>query len=383
MAAAVTGTWNTPFPVTGSDPVGQISAAESGLGIMASIYHLDPLNDPRWAPFLQEHPHASIFHTSEWLEALRRTYGYEPVAFTHSAPGRELRDAVVFCRVKSWLTGCRMVSLPFSDHCQPLLEIGESFQPFLDSLKSAFEREKWKYVEFRPLFWPGPSIEVDPAPSEGDCFHFHRLDLQPDLDSLFSNFHKSCIQRKVRRAERENLSYEEGRSRSLLDRFYKLVICTRRRQQLPPQPFRWFQNLADCLGDRLSIRLLSKDGQTVAAILTLAYKETLVYKYGCSDERFHNLGGMPLLFWETIQSAKAAGMRELDLGRSDLENEGLLQFKGHLGAACSTITYYRYPARAPAGVVRSWASGKLRFGLSHLPDWGLVPLGTFFYRHLG
>jgi hypothetical protein len=92
---------------------------------------------------------------------------------------------------------------------------------------------------------------------------------------------------------------------------------------------------------------------------------------------------MPLLFWETIQSAKAAGMRELDLGRSDLENEGLLQFKGHLGAACSTITYYRYPARAPAGVVRSWASGKLRFGLSHLPDWGLVPLGTFFYRHLG
>ena len=350
---------------------------------MAGVYQVDPLKDPRWVPFLHGHPESSVFHTPAWLEALRHTYGYEPVAFTHSAPGTELRNAVVFCRIKSWLTGCRMVSLPFSDHCQPLLEGGDSFQPFLASFKSAVEREKWKYLEIRPLFWPDPSMGSDLAAHEGDRFHFHKLDLEPDLDALFHGFHKSCIQRKIRRAERENLTYEEGRSISLLDRFYRLVVCTRRRQRLPPQPFRWFQNLADCLGDRLTIRLLSKDGQPVASILTLAYKETLVYKYGCSDERFHNLGGMPLLFWETIQRAKAAGFRELDLGRSDLDNDGLLQFKNHLGAACSSISYYRYPAQAPASAIRSWASGTLRSGLSYLPDWGLVPLGTLFYKHLG
>jgi lipid II:glycine glycyltransferase (peptidoglycan interpeptide bridge formation enzyme) len=118
-------------------------------------------------------------------------------------------------------------------------------------------------------------------------------------------------------------------------------------------------------------------------MLTLAYKETLVYKYGCSDERFHNLGGMPLLFWETIQRAKQAGLRELDLGRSDLDNAGLVQFKGHLGAACSSIAYYRYPAPAPASSVRNWASGTVRYGLSLLPDWGLIPIGNFLYKHLG
>jgi lipid II:glycine glycyltransferase (peptidoglycan interpeptide bridge formation enzyme) len=350
---------------------------------MASVHQLDPLNDPRWMQFLQGHPHASVFHTPEWMEALRRTYGYEPVAFTHSAPGAELQDAIVFCRVKSWLTGCRMVSLPFSDHCQPLLDVEESFPPFLSSLKSEYEREKWKYLEIRPLFWPDPETESDLEASQGDRFHFHRLDLEPDLDSLFRGFHKSCIQRKIRRAERENLTHEEGRSESLLDRFYRLVVRTRRRQQLPPQPFGWFRNLADCLGDRLTIRLLSKDGQPVASILTLAYKETLVYKYGCSDERFHNLGGMPLLFWETIQRAKAAGLREFDLGRSELGNEGLVQFKGHLGATCSSIRYYRYPAQAKAGAVRCWASGTVRSGLSHLPDWGLVPVGKLLYKHLG
>ena len=317
------------------------------------------------------------------LEALQRTYGYEPVAFTHSAPGTELRDAIVFCRVKSRLTGCRMVSLPFSDHCQPLLDGEESFQPLLSSLKAAFEREKWKYLEIRPRFWPGSALESDLACSQGAQFYFHKLDLQPDLDSLFRGFHKSCIQRKIQRAERENLFYEEGRSSSLLERFYRLMVKTRRRHRLPPQPFRWFQNLADCLGDSMTVRLVSKDGQPVASIVTLAHKETLVYKYGCSDERFHNLGAMPLLFWETIQRAKAAGMRELDLGRSDLENEGLVQFKGHLGAVCSSISYYRYPPREPAGQARVWASDTIRDGLSHLPDWGLVPIGKFLYKHLG
>jgi len=334
-------------------------------------------------PFLQGHPHASIFHTSGWLEALRRTYGYEPVAFTHSAPGSDLRDAIVLCRIRSWLTGCRMVSLPFSDHCQPLLDGEESFLPFLSSLKSAFERENWKYLEVRPLFWPGTTMGSDLTTSQGDQFHFHRLDLEPDLNALFRGFHKNSMRQMIRRAEREGLTHEEGRSRSLLDLFYKLLVRTRRRQRLPPQPFGWFLNLADCLGDRLTIRLASKDGQPVASILTLAYKQTLVHKYGCSDERFHNLGGMPLLFWRAIQSAKEAGLQELDLGRSDLGNEGLFQFKGHLGAACSRISYYRYPAQAPASSVRSWAGGTLRSLLSHFPDWGLVPIGKYFYKHLG
>src|SRR2546430_11331216 len=37
------------------------------------LYSLDPLEDPRWAEFVQRHPRASVFHTPGWLEALRRT----------------------------------------------------------------------------------------------------------------------------------------------------------------------------------------------------------------------------------------------------------------------------------------------------------------------
>src|SRR2546430_5296635 len=89
------------------------------------LYSLDPLEDPRWAEFVQRHPRASVFHTPGWLEALRRTYGYEPVVYTTSLPRAELTNGLVFCRVRSWLTGRRLVSLPFSDHCEPLVHNSE------------------------------------------------------------------------------------------------------------------------------------------------------------------------------------------------------------------------------------------------------------------
>ena len=121
---------------------------------------------------------------------------------------------------------------------------------------------------------------------------------------------------------------------------------TRRRHQVPPQPIAWFRNLLECMGDRFRICLASKDDEPVAGIVLLRHRDTLVYKYGASDARFHSLGAMPFLFWNAIREAKASGIRWLDLGRSDSDNAGLITFKDRLGADRSTLTYVRYPAPA-------------------------------------
>jgi hypothetical protein len=74
------------------------------------FYQVDPTKDVRWAQLVDRHPRASVFHTVGWLQALRRTYGYEPVVFTTSSPTGDLENGLVFCRIKSWLTGRRLVS---------------------------------------------------------------------------------------------------------------------------------------------------------------------------------------------------------------------------------------------------------------------------------
>lgn len=363
------------------------------------MYWIDPIGDPRWTRLAERHPQASVFHTAFWLEALRRTYGYQPVALTSSSPGVELVDGIPFCEVKSWINGSRLVSMPFSDHCQPLLKCAEDLPGFTKFLGEHCSRG-WEYAEIRPLeridqeSLRAPSgnnsrsdenIPVDGSASDFAKFeeyNFHRINLRPDLGTLFSNFHKSCIQRKIQRAEREGLEYEAGRSESNLTKFYRLLLLTRRRHGLPPQPMTWFRNLKDCFGESLTIRIASKDGRPIAGILTLLYKGTLVYKYGCSDAAFHRLGAMPMLFWKAIQEGKQRGAEELDLGRSNIDNPGLTAFKQHLGAACFKLTYFRL------GDHHSEVSARSRLQIvnavfARMPGRLAQMAGRMVYRHMG
>jgi CelD/BcsL family acetyltransferase involved in cellulose biosynthesis len=345
-----------------------------------TVHRLDPVVDPRWTDFLAQHPQASIFHTPAWLKALRMTYGYEPMGVATSA-GTDLTNGLVFCQVQSWLTGRRLVSLPFSDHCQPLVN-GSALNTILESLLHARGAERWKYIELRPA--TGGDIEGSTANfAVSDKFGFHRVDLRTDLDTIYRRFHDSCVRRKIKRAEREKLTYEAGRSEELLRKFRHLLLLTRRRHKLPPQPAAWFRNLAHCLGEKLTIHVLSTDDRPIASIITLAYKSSLVYKYGCSDSHFHNLGAMSLLFWKAIQQGKQMGAEDFDLGRSDLSDPGLIAFKEHLGAVTTDLMYYRSPvprAKKDLSIPGiSWA----REALVRLPDPLLAYTGRLLYRHLG
>ncbi len=242
-----------------------------------------------------------------------------------------------------------------------------------------------RYVEIRPKDAYG-AIAPQFRPTSAYCLH--QLDLRPDTDTLFNNLHKDSTQRKIKRARREGVACEVGRSDSLLATFCQLHLLTRRRHKVPPQPVQWFRNLIDCFGEALNIRVASKDGRPLAAILTIRHKETLVFKYGCSDTCFNTLGGMHLLLWNSIVDAKHAGLLTFDLGRSDCNNPGLLLFKDRWNAKTSILTYSRLtPIRSSVACLPFInEEGPLRIAsrlASYLPDSVFTFAGERFYRHIG
>lgn len=345
---------------------------------MSSISLLNPLTDPRWRKLVATDSRASVFHQPAWLEALTRTYGYEALVLTTSGPQERLANGIVLCRLSSWLTGSRLVSLPFSDHCQPLIDGSDDIEAFVDWLRKASAGRR--YVELRPL---SALLPADSGMEPSSSYCFHELDLSPSLGQLYSNMHPNSFQRKVRRAKREGLSYESALSeKSLLD-FYRLLLKTRRRHRLIPQPLSWFKNLVKSFGENLQIRLARKNGTPIAAMLTLRHGSNMVYKYGCSDEAHHNLGGMPFLFWRLIEDSKEMGATKIDLGRSDFDNAGLITFKDRLGAARRPLTYYRFTNQNAAVMKSAWQSYGFRMLFSSVPDTVLSAAGAHLYRHLG
>lgn len=343
------------------------------------IYTLNPINDGRWGELVKCHPLSSIFHRGEWLQALVDTYGYRPLVLTTAAPGEPLSDGIVFCEVRSWITGKRLVSLPFSDHADPLLSEVNMGTQFAEWIAATTRSQRLCYVELRPLLWRGSPASL----GTGQSFWVHTLDLTKSERELFRNLDKSSLQRRIKKAEREQLEYESGSSEKLLDEFYDLLLITRRRHQLLPQPRSWFRNLAKHLKTDFVVRIARKDGKAIAAIIALSHRRTAVYKYGCSDEKYHHLAGMPFLFWKVITECRAEGAEILDFGRTEPENEGLLRFKDQFGTVRQRITYLRYPQKTLD--VRD-ISSRLPFAghiFSILPGSFSWRLGGILYRHMG
>ena len=347
-----------------------------------SIYQIDPLSDPRWDALLARHPRASVFHTRGWLQALQWTYGYQPLAFTTSGPNYDLENGFALCEIDSWITGRRLVSLPFSDYCDPLADSIESDNKLLEAAIEFARKNHCRYTEIRPC-----STSLRPtgcAWRKSQQFYRHVLSLRATEGELYTRLHADCIRRKVRRAEKEHLGYIRGTGESHLQDFYQLLLQTRRRHGVPPAPLEWFRKLSQSMGDHLKIRLATKDGRPVAAVLTLNFRTTATYKYGCSDEKYHQLGGMPFLFWKMIQEARQEGMLSLDLGRSDVDNSGLLEFKSRLGASGTVITYWRSFAgkpKASTGARVPGGAGKLLFRM--MPRPALIVSGKLLYKHAG
>jgi hypothetical protein len=344
------------------------------------INALDPLLDSRWDQLVAQHPEASIFHQRGWLEALARTYGYKPYVLTSTPVGEPLKNGIVLCRISSWITGTRLVSLPFSDHCEPLLNKYAQTEDFLEWVREGHGFRSWRYLELRPLLSDYDRSNIlQPSCS----YWFHELDLEPSLDELFRQLHKNSFQRKIQRAERERLSYHNGRSEQFMDEFYRLLLRTRRRHQALPQPRAWFKNLLEYIGDKLLIRVARKNGIPIAAMLTIQHRSTVVYKYGCSDEKFHSLGGMPFLFWRLVEESKQSGAEKIDLGRTDMNNEGLITFKDRFASSRRLLTYYRYTQVSKRGLATLHDSRAARQIFSILPQAVSSAAGRVFYRHLG
>jgi len=134
--------------------------------------------------------------------------------------------------------------------------------------------------------------------------------------------------------------------------------------------------------NQLKVQVACSQGVPVASILTLRFKSTLMYKYGCADEQFFRLGGMQMLLWRAIEEAKKSGLQEFDLGRSDARDQGLIVFKNRLGAACTTASYFRNQVGRRHKFLASPHTDRKGF-MPYIPNGLLNNVGKLLYRHFG
>ena len=324
-------------------------------------------------------PDATIFHHPAWLRLLHEQYGYEMLACGVVAAGDELAGGLPVARIRSRLTGKRLVALPFSDVCPRLLP--EQRRAEVDAaLLEAIEVEQHaRGVDFEIR-------EAIPALRGGqmtDRFYQHRLELDPDVAAVQARFSKSQVRRGIAKAAREGVTVRRATDRDALDAFYALHVRTRRRLGVPTQPKRFIRRFTRLFEEGLGFVLLADwQDTTIAAAVFLTFNGTLTYKYGASDGRHLDKRPNNALFMEAISWGCANDQRTLDFGRTDPDNDGLRAFKRAWGAQELEVRYTRLSSRPPKAA-RAATPAPLRRAIMHGPPVVGRVVGGTLYKHFG
>ncbi len=300
------------------------------------VFRTNPLEETEWDTLVSAFPNHSFFHSAAWARVLRDTYGYSPVYFT-VRDSEGFKAVLPLMEVRSWLTGTRGVSLPFTDECDPLCFDSITYRRLFQEAMEYGGRNGWKYLECRG------GVFLLPEASPSTSFYSHHLILKDDEETLFKEYH-TTLRQTVRKARKSGMTVEISTGMDAVRDFYKLQAGTRRKHGLPPQPFRFFQKIHEHVlsANHGFVVIVRHMARPIAGAVFFHMGKRAVYKYAASDEKFRNLGGSPFAVSEAIKWYVHHGFERLDFGRTSLENEGLRQFKQKWGTQEEQLDYMRY-----------------------------------------
>jgi lipid II:glycine glycyltransferase (peptidoglycan interpeptide bridge formation enzyme) len=340
------------------------------------IIVLDPWSSCEWMQFVHAHPAASIFHHPAWMRVIRATYGYPMFVACVKRDGK-ICSALPFAEVRSSLTGYRLVSLPFSDHCAPLVcrndaTLVERLTSFARSHCSQAESRVELHAEIREL----------PASHLEQHYVVHTLDLTKEPSELFASFDRRTAQRSIGIAEKKRVVVKECRTKAEFELFYSLHLKTRKRLGVPVQPKALFDNIwQHMLMPGVGFALIAFNGDTpIGGGVFFTFNKTVVFKYSASDMKYKSLQPSHAFIWRAMQTARERGCTTFDFGRTDRSHEQLRRFKNSWNATEHDLNYTVITDRP-----RPERLSKLQTALGHIirhsPEFVCRLSGEVLYKH--
>ncbi len=334
---------------------------------------LDEISVDQWHDFATSHPRATVFHHRNWLKLLVEQYGYRPRVFAIKRGGAVL-SAVPFLETRSLSGRRKMISLPFTDWMEVLAAEADATAKIFSGLRGASFQQYQSVV-----------IRTD-KPLEGDPITNgwvrHELNTAGPMDQIVARS-SSAVRRNLRKAQRNQLTFECRTDADAVESFYRLHLLTRKKLGVPIQPRSFFRRLAArILPHKLGfVGIVRKGPDAIAAAVFLTHGQMITYKYGASHPDALDLRPNDCLFHHAIRLATEQGYSRFDFGVSRLEEEGLRRFKRKWGANETAIHFEYIVGNGSESKTRSLPMSLAAAAIRYGPPICCRAIGSLFYKY--
>lgn len=257
----------------------------------------------------------TLFHSEPWRQSVEQSF---QVKFLNHTPTSEPMGSAWYS-VLSDVRGERVVCTPFSDFCDPLIETERGWSDFAAHLRS-YDRP----VTIRPF--RNRFALADTSFEQRRDLLWHGVDLSEGPDRIWDGL-KTKLRTTIRRAPKTGLRFRFSNSIDDVATFHAMHVDLRKaKYRLLAQPFGFFESLHERFGDAMAVLLAEEeDGTAVASMIFFAWNGVWYYKFSASYPRHYRPNSAMIM--EACREGAERGLHLLDMGRSDLDQPGLIDFK--------------------------------------------------------
>ena len=292
------------------------------------------VKENEWKDFLEKSESATIYHTPEWKNILKASFGYKAYyLFAKEGDGNIVGLFPLF-NIKSWITKNRMCSVPFSHLCGPIgdetavnLLISEGVNLYGDLNVNHLEIRD--YIDFDGF-------------QRQNAFSTYILELSPNIEEVWKKFRRD-VRRGIEKSKKGGISVDATKNIEDLKEFYELNCMTKKEIGVPCHTWKFFKNLFTFLNDKVYLYIARCNGEIIAGGVMEYFKDGVLYGYGAANPGYLKLHPYDAFIWKSIEEAYLNGYKYYDFGRTSYDNVGLINFKTRWGTIEKKLYYSYYP----------------------------------------
>src|SRR5271166_6121852 len=288
-----------------------------------------------WDLFIASSPQATPFHSTAWMRALEKTFGYENRSFFATRDGR-ITGVLPLFLVSNWIVGRCLISTPFADYGGICAEDEESADALVAHAVEIGLAEKVDFLELRHKNGkPHPKFYIR------DLYVSFATELAAESEAQLKRLPRDT-RYMIRKGERAGLELRSGLEQ--LPEFYELFTLNWRRFGTPVFSQQWLETLADEFQGSADLTMARASGRPVAGVFSFLFRDTLFPHYSGASPDASALAANNFMYWELMKSAINQGIRRFDFGRSK-KNTGAYHFKSAWNMQVDPLKYQVFMVR--------------------------------------
>ncbi len=294
-----------------------------------------PTSVPEWDTFYQQHS-TLLFHSQTWHDVVRHGLGY-PFMYYTLWEGRHLVLALPVFLINYPIIKILYASIPYGT----IIGDYEALPDFSSGLADALRSQGIHLLYVGGSYLGCPHLDLpDTSPI---CQPIHLLSLRGISQDDIWKTYKPYVRRDIRKAERAGVTVGSIGSRSEVEDFYLLYLCSMKRNNVPAKyPKKFMYSIYDRIialgqGDIFFAKI---EGKKIAGIMVLYSQDTAHYYFGGSLIEYQKYQPNEALLHTAISHAIAMELSVFDFMGSDAHDTGLIHFKEKWGAVSHMTPQY-------------------------------------------